>query len=107
MPIIDSFVIDKFMINEFKVWRDAGVVERGGLENRCTLTSTQGSNPCLSATTIGDIKHGQDIDAYVKLANGAIIQAHVPASDKDTDQLSIGAIVWCARSRKHSRILKD
>ncbi len=30
--------------------RDAGVVERGGLENRCALTSTQGSNPCLSAT---------------------------------------------------------
>ena len=25
------------------------MVERGGLENRCALTSTQGSNPCLSA----------------------------------------------------------
>ncbi len=30
--------------------KDAGVVERDGLENRCTLTGTQGSNPCLSAT---------------------------------------------------------
>ena len=30
-------------------WRDAGVVDRGGLENRCTLAGTQGSNPCLSA----------------------------------------------------------
>ncbi len=30
-------------------WRGAGVVERGGLENRCTFASTQGSNPCLSA----------------------------------------------------------
>lgn len=29
--------------------KDAGVVERGGLENRCTLAGTQGSNPCLSA----------------------------------------------------------
>ena len=29
--------------------RDAGVVDRGGLENRCALTGTQGSNPCLSA----------------------------------------------------------
>ena len=29
--------------------RGAGVVDRGGLENRCTLTGTQGSNPCLSA----------------------------------------------------------
>ena len=29
--------------------KDAGVVDRDGLENRCTLTGTQGSNPCLSA----------------------------------------------------------
>ncbi len=29
--------------------KDAGVVDRDGLENRCTLTRTQGSNPCLSA----------------------------------------------------------
>ena len=26
------------------------MVERGGLENRCGGDSTQGSNPCLSAT---------------------------------------------------------
>lgn len=31
-------------------WKGAGVVDRGGLENRCTLAGTQGSNPCLSAT---------------------------------------------------------
>src|SRR5690606_31691807 len=30
--------------------RGAGVVERGGLENRCALTGTEGSNPSLSAT---------------------------------------------------------
>ena len=30
--------------------KDAGVVDRDGLENRCTLMGTQGSNPCLSAT---------------------------------------------------------
>lgn len=29
--------------------KDAGAVDRGGLENRCALTGTQGSNPCLSA----------------------------------------------------------
>ncbi len=29
--------------------RGAGVVERGGLENRCGREPTQGSNPCLSA----------------------------------------------------------
>ena len=30
-------------------WRGAGVVERGGLENRCTLVGTVGSNPTPSA----------------------------------------------------------
>ena len=30
-------------------WRGAGVVERGGLENRCGRKSTEGSNPSLSA----------------------------------------------------------
>lgn len=32
--------------------RGAGVVERGGLENRCGCKPTQGSNPCLSASFI-------------------------------------------------------
>ena len=30
-------------------WRGAGVVERDGLENRCTGNRTEGSNPSLSA----------------------------------------------------------
>ena len=30
--------------------RGARVVDRGGLENRCTLAGTEGSNPSLSAT---------------------------------------------------------
>ena len=30
--------------------RDARAVERGGLENRCPLTGTKGSNPFLSAS---------------------------------------------------------
>ncbi len=29
--------------------RDAGVVDRDGLENRCTGNGTEGSNPSLSA----------------------------------------------------------
>ena len=29
--------------------KDAGVADRDGLENRCTLTGTEGSNPSLSA----------------------------------------------------------
>ena len=29
-------------------WRDARVVESGGLENRCALMGTEGSNPSLS-----------------------------------------------------------
>ena len=40
--------------------KDAGVVDRDGLENRCTLTGTQGSNPCLSAN---DKKGCESIDA--------------------------------------------
>ena len=36
--------------------RGAGVVERGGLENRCTFTGTVGSNPTLSANKIYYIK---------------------------------------------------
>ena len=35
--------------NGFNARRGAGVVERGGLENRCTLAGTEGSNPSLSA----------------------------------------------------------
>ena len=31
-------------------WRGAGVVERGGLENRCAGNRTEGSNPSLSAS---------------------------------------------------------
>ena len=37
-------------ITVFAGRRDAGVVERGGLENRCGGDPTQGSNPCLSAS---------------------------------------------------------
>ena len=32
--------------------RDAGVVERGGLENRCARERTEGSNPSLSASDL-------------------------------------------------------
>ena len=32
-----------------EIRRGAGAVDRGGLENRCTLTGTEGSNPSLSA----------------------------------------------------------
>ena len=35
-----------------KSWRDAGVAERGGLENRCGACATVGSNPTLSAAYI-------------------------------------------------------
>ena len=44
-----------------RFWRDAGVVDRGGLENRCTLTGTQGSNPCLSAYCLSLIIPKRDI----------------------------------------------
>jgi hypothetical protein len=36
--------------------RGARVVESAGLENRCTLTGTVGSNPTLSATEFEEVK---------------------------------------------------
>jgi hypothetical protein len=33
--------------------RGAGAVDRGGLENRCALMRTVGSNPTLSASHLG------------------------------------------------------
>ncbi len=36
------------------LWKDAGVDDRGGLENRCSLMGTQGSNPCLSAIKLNN-----------------------------------------------------
>lgn len=35
--------------HKYRHWKDAGVDDRGGLENRCSLAGTQGSNPCPSA----------------------------------------------------------
>ena len=40
-----------------RTWRGAGVVERAGLENRCTLLGTEGSNPSLSAKCLCPISH--------------------------------------------------
>ena len=37
--------------------RGAGAVERGGLENRCALTGTEGSNPSLSAISLSPAIH--------------------------------------------------
>ena len=34
--------------------RDAGAVERGGLENRCAFTGAGGSNPSLSASILAN-----------------------------------------------------
>ena len=44
-PPFPSHIIGSFATPR----RDAGVVERDGLENRCALTGTVGSNPTLSA----------------------------------------------------------
>lgn len=39
-------------------WKDAGVVERDGLENRCTGNCTEGSNPSLSAFGLHSFSEG-------------------------------------------------
>ncbi len=41
VPLFATFAI--------RTRKGAGVVDRDGLENRCTLTGTEGSNPSLSA----------------------------------------------------------
>ena len=46
--------------------KDAGVVDRDGLENRCTLTGTQGSNPCLSATKTDQNRNKGDKPQNIK-----------------------------------------
>ena len=49
-PSIKSFLY--FCICKLTIRKDAGVVDRDGLENRCTGNCTQGSNPCLSASQL-------------------------------------------------------
>ena len=44
------FKIFCYFCSPFLIRKDAGVVDRGGLENRCTRLSTEGSNPSLSAS---------------------------------------------------------
>jgi hypothetical protein len=45
--------------------RGAGVVERGGLENRCALTRTVGSNPTPSASLLFANVHGHLLTSYI------------------------------------------
>ena len=51
-PSIKSFLY--FCICKSTIRKDAGVVDRDGLENRCTGNCTQGSNPCLSASQLNN-----------------------------------------------------
>ena len=46
-----TFILSEYGQNIAKtsLRRDAGVVDRGGLENRWPFLRSQGSNPCLSA----------------------------------------------------------
>ena len=44
-----AVAIDMTLFGAADMRRDAGVVERGSLENYCAGNRTQGSNPCLSA----------------------------------------------------------
>ena len=43
------------VLNPHNLRRDAGVDERGGLENRCALTGTGGSNPPPAANCGGRV----------------------------------------------------
>ena len=49
------------------MWRErrgAGAVDRGGLENRCTLMGTEGSNPSLSARPIPHRERASKAQAF-------------------------------------------
>ena len=52
------------------------MVERGGLENRCGGNSTQGSNPCLSASCQGNMStemtEQQDYSHFIRAWRGRI-----------------------------------
>ena len=54
-------------------WKGAGVVDRGGLENRCTLAGTQGSNPCLSAKKAAEFQRLSCIKDTVRTLEGFVI----------------------------------
>ena len=69
-------IIKKSVILHRLLRKDAGVDDRGGLENRCTAIRTQGSNPCLSA--IG-CDFGRNFFLFIGIVN------HIcrPTSDSD------------------------
>ena len=49
------------------------MVDRGGLENRCTLAGTQGSNPCLSAKKAAEFQRLSCIKETVRTLEGFVI----------------------------------
>ena len=62
--------------------RGAGVVERGGLENRCAFTGTEGSNPSLSAMKEALIFYAHTPPLTIKIGARRIsggAQTHLPA----------------------------
>src|ERR1700760_888958 len=72
-------------------WRGAGAVDRGGLENRCTLMGTEGSNPSLSA-----IRH--DIQLYLNSPPRVVDGRPFVLQDADVADLA-----WCARAHLANR----
>ena len=83
--------------------RGAGAVERGGLENRCALTGTEGSNPSLSAT------HPQHLSPISGAPFNPAEQArlrrairHLPGNGRTSLALSgqvLGGRLWVDRHR--------
>ena len=59
---------------------DAGVVERGGLENRCASNGTQGSNPCLSASLFPLFSARAGAPLALRLAGAFSIPISIPAA---------------------------
>ena len=66
--------------------RDAGVVDRDGLENRCTSNCTQGSNPCLSASF--NNKQAQDSTVQYRLGLRLVRKTHAPSRQNNIIRLA-------------------
>ena len=95
-----------FVTRRNQNWKDAGVVDRGGLENRCSLTGTQGSNPCLSAKKEAA---SQRLVAYFFVESGMRIRGFVIAkrfrSEAEKESLSFRNLV--RRELDKSRQISD
>ena len=72
-------------------WRDARAAEWGGLENRCSLWATVGSNPTLSADTT-------NCNRFVVTTRPSVV---VELSDVMSSSTTLDGFWWSYKPKKH------